>query len=261
MVEEKQKKDKKSNASFHMDGLNEEKILLYVHPFITQEEYVNSFSIGDIPRKYWNHISRNAADLNGRWQLLLDKSDSIDSIMKALGYNALKRQMMAYYPTIVEFHVNFNCQNVDCMEENDKNDKIQYPVISITTHLPLSFVKKGTVQYNCKYSILHDNELGAWNTAGCFIEGRAIQRREGEKGVMLDTRVVFFSSFEQIENEEIKNNCYDDLKEEEKDNDENKATNAVKEENREIIQLFRWTYIPHDTGIPIVANRWLKKLK
>lgn len=239
----------KCNSSMHIDELKKDKLLLNSHPFITQEEYINNFAIGDIPCKYWDRISKNAADLDGKWQIITKKSDSIDGIMKALGYNAFKRQLMAFYPTIVDINVNFN---------NENNNS--YPVIDITTHFPLSYVKKGTIEFNCKYNTLQDNELGEWRTASCFIEGRAIQRREGEKGLMLDTRVVFFSSLKEIEESDKEKSSTDEEKENIKDDKKKKVKDATNDKG-EIIQLFRWTYIPYNTSIPIISNRWLKKIK
>lgn len=208
------------------------------HPFITQQEYNIKFALGDIPVEYWAEISKNIEDFVGKWQVVLNKSDSIETIMKALNYNVLKRKAMCIYPAVTEINVTYEneCEGKKEKQsnENEKND-LTYPIFHLTTYLPLGSVKKAVVKYNGKYVIINDNECGDWNTIGCYLDGRSLQRREGERGIMFDCRCVFTNR--------------------------EPGGEIAKSQNDSPTLLFRWTFIPHDTGEPIVVNRWFKKLK
>ncbi|PFH36121.1 hypothetical protein BESB_043130 [Besnoitia besnoiti] len=184
-------------------------------------QYTTSFQIGDIPEIWFDAVSREATAFRGSWQILLSRSDSVDELMKALGISMLKRRVMATYSSITDM-------------ELIKNDE-KYPVIKITTHLPLNNVKQSVVAFDNTWAEQTDSDTGTWRTWSVWINGRAIQRREGPLGTMFDVRVIFPS---------------DPLSTDGKPNGQ---------EASGPLMLFKWTFIP--TGKqPITAMRWMKKL-
>lgn len=89
---------------------------------------------GDIPEVWFDSIAKEATAFRGSWQILLNRSDPVDELMKALGFSMIKRRVMATYSSITDM-------------ELIKNDE-KSPVIKITTHLPLNNLKQSVVSFD-----------------------------------------------------------------------------------------------------------------
>ncbi|CBZ50485.1 conserved hypothetical protein [Neospora caninum Liverpool] len=211
-----------SNSDVEKEICAEEKARAVAAPYrpLTHLEYTNSFQLGDIAEVWFDSISRQAAAFRGSWQVLLNRSDPVDDLMKALGISMLKRRVMASYSSITD---------MELIKDDEKS-----PVMKITTHLPLNNLKQSVVAFDNTWAEQKDSDTGTWRTWSVWINGRAIQRREGPLGTMFDVRAIFPS---------------DPLATE---------TKAGQEVSGPLM-LFKWTYIP--TGKqPITSMRWMKKL-
>ncbi|PHJ22385.1 transmembrane protein [Cystoisospora suis] len=200
---------------------DKQEIVLSVYGPLSEMQYNSFFRLGDIPEVWFDSIAKVATAFRGSWQILLNRSDPVDELMKALGFSMIKRRVMATYSSITDM-------------ELIKNDE-KSPVIKITTHLPLNNLKQSVVSFDNTWAEQKDSDTGTWRTWSVWMDGRAIQRRESSLGTMFDVRVIFPS---------------DPLS-----TDSKTTEQAVSGP----LMLFKWTFIP--TGKqPITAMRWMKKL-
>ncbi|KFG43256.1 putative transmembrane protein [Toxoplasma gondii FOU] len=212
-----------SNTDLEKEICEEEKKGAIVAPYgpLSLLEYTNSFQLGDIADVWFDSITREATAFRGSWQVLLNRSDPVDELMKALGISMLKRRVMASYSSITDMEL--------------IKDDAKSPVIKITTHLPLNNLKQSVVAFDNTWAEQKDSDTGTWRTWSVWINGRAIQRREGPLGTMFDVRAIFpsdpLSTESKIESQGVSGP----------------------------LMLFKWTFIP--TGKPpITSMRWMKKL-
>lgn len=94
---------------------------------------IDLYGDGDIPLEWASSIQNNAIDeLEGVWEILVDRSDPCDQIMAALGINLIKRSALRSYRSRVE---------VTVLPQSNGD----LPKIHIVTNLPLGFKKEGVV--------------------------------------------------------------------------------------------------------------------
>ncbi|OEH79938.1 hypothetical protein cyc_05782 [Cyclospora cayetanensis] len=159
--------------------------LLYIDP-LSPEDYLENFAEGDLAESYRSICCTTPSAFRGSWQLLLGgRSDSVEELLAALGIGVLKRKVMASYASVTDV------QPIEGSKTSSGDASSSYPTFQLTTHLPLKNTKQGIFCFDGSCSELQDADTGAWETRCVWLNGRAIQKRWGPKGVMWDTRCVF----------------------------------------------------------------------
>lgn len=135
---------------------------------------------GDIPAEWSSYIqSISPKDLEGVWELILERSDCCDALMESLGIGTLKRRVLKNYKTRIE---------MTALEPGDENSA---PRVRIVTHLPMGRSKRGDVHTDGGCFEQEDNDTGVtWLNESLFAEGKLLQKRTSGKGVMYDVRCI-----------------------------------------------------------------------
>lgn len=134
-------------------------------------------SPGDIPNA-WRPLVRNTplSAFNGQWAIILDRSDSMDNILTALGLPQFKRRIM-------------------------ENHKGKTTVVVRSPHLLYmenllpgnSNVVGADVPLGGQAFSYQEKETGEWISRAYFVNGRLGQIRNSPKGTMYDVRAIFSS--------------------------------------------------------------------
>ncbi|KAF8821371.1 hypothetical protein IE077_004347 [Cardiosporidium cionae] len=106
----------------------------------------------------------------------VSRSESADDLLKAMGYGSMKRRIVNTYEAITEMHLS----NIDST----------VPMMDFKTYFPLGIVKDVSVKFDCEPSEIYDSDTGKWESLACLVDGRILQRRNGAKGIMYDSRVI-----------------------------------------------------------------------
>eukprot|EP00922_Rhytidocystis_sp_ex-Travisia-forbesii_P054598 GHVS01080906.1.p1 GENE.GHVS01080906.1~~GHVS01080906.1.p1 ORF type:complete len:659 (+),score=118.53 GHVS01080906.1:480-2456(+) len=145
---------------------------------MTEEMYRTDFGQGDISEDLWEQCLTDPTQMQGSWQVQLNRSDSISPILAELGLGRMKRTIVAAYPSIVKMNVL-------------SHDPAHQPKIHIVTQLPMGITKQATIEFNGQSVTQPDSDTGAWETLPYYVNGRAMQRRVNARGVMFDVRCAF----------------------------------------------------------------------
>lgn len=169
------------------------------------------FADGMLDSSFDRLVVRDINPMIGSWRLVPEISESTDDIFQALGVSPLKRSLMRDYQSLTEIG----------RPTGDKR-----PAVSLTTHLPLSIVKRATVYVDGNIFQLSDSDTGTWNAVAVIYNGVLLQKRASTTGTMYDVR----------------------------------ATIQHHPDNPEYspMHLFKWTFIDN-RGRKHVAHRYFKK--
>lgn len=99
--------------------------------------------------------------------------------------------------------------------------------VYMRNYLPAGRVVAARVPLDGERFFYEEPDTGVWKTQAKFTNNRLVQVRHGRAGVMYDVRVLFPT--------------------------DPQGTLPGP------LMLFKWTFIPKATGVPVSANRWLRK--
>lgn len=132
------------------------------------------FGPGDVPHEWKNLIHNNPlTSFNGRWEIIVYRSDSLEEILAALGLPPFKRRIME----------NFQAQTDISVVGSDS--------VFMQNHLPANIVVGTTIPLGGQPFVYQENETGTWTSQASFVNGRIGQIRTSQKGTMYDVRAVF----------------------------------------------------------------------
>lgn len=180
-------------------------------------ECLSLYEPGDFPDG-WQKLVMDGRleDLEGVWEILPDRSDTCDEIMAAMGIGSIKRGLLRRFKTRILIRL---------LKGSGGAVKVH-----ITTCLPMGVKKEGVVDIDGGSIEQADSDTGVtWRNNSIFRDGRLLQYRTSELGVMYDIRAVF------------------------SEDPENRTTERP-------LQLFRWTFVDKK-GKKQTANRWMKKVE
>lgn len=142
-----------------------------------QEDDLTEFADGDIDGEWIEQCENDLECYEGMWELIKDRSESCDHVMKALGVGMIKRNVMKNATPGLEIPpIRLSGGRPDLL---------------MISHLPLGNKKEGQIFLDGVPYDLKDSDTGDWQNTAKFVKGRLLQKRVSDKGVMYDVRSVF----------------------------------------------------------------------
>jgi len=138
---------------------------------------VSDFADGEFDPSILPLVLESIDSVFGMWELLKERSESADAIMKALGVGMMKRMAINNCSTSVEL------KPIACVKGR--------PSVYMTSFLPLNNKKEGDVFVDNVPFDYDDGDAGVWTTSAKIVGGRILQKRTSPKGVMFDIRGTF----------------------------------------------------------------------
>jgi len=135
----------------------------------------DDFYEGDLDSSFDAYVIPDIKAMMGNWNLLIDRSESTESIMAALGVSGMKRAVMRNASTGLEISEGSNAKRAS---------------VKMTTRLPMNNVKSGVVHTDGQPFSVTDSDTGAWTAVAVVKNGRLMQKRVSQKGTMYDVRAT-----------------------------------------------------------------------
>lgn len=144
---------------------------------IDPSEIMSEFREAEFKEEYLAYVCEDSSELCGVWELLRERSESADEILKALGISLVKRKAVQNFKTRVEI--------------KPVNSVKGRAAVKMVTHFPFQYKKEGEVLLDFHPFDYEDTDTGKWTTQAITVGGRLMQKRTSVKGTMYDIRGTF----------------------------------------------------------------------